>query len=248
MNASSDSPLDLPVHTLDAIDKARNAAQRARQTVEVSFALVLAGAASAFVGLGGFILVAHASLPDWAQWSALLFCWSGILLMYFCLWAWLRRGRWGGRHSPLGDASTPLSNRRRFGSFAIGFSVMLLSTIVIQLLRGRIPDGLYYGVLTWISRLWVLGGLAFYVRRFVRSGFWEHLVFAAGIAGTWGLILFFFPLPQPGIISPAPAYIAAVSMLTTLVAAASLIGRWRRWARANKAADAIDDPTSMEIG
>src|SRR4051812_1280491 len=179
MDATSEQPLEIPTHTLVAFNNARRAALRTRQTVEVSRAPLLAGLGLTFISLGSFIIAIDASLPDWARWAiagtALVVSWCGVVLAYSFVWTWLRQGRWGGKQSPFSDPFPPHSNRKRFGVMAAIFLFLLFESIGWQALKGRVPESVYFGVMIWGSRLAVMMGVAFFVYRFLRSGFWEYL-------------------------------------------------------------------------
>ncbi len=249
MAATPDQPLELPTRTLVAFDNARHAALHARQSIELSRAPLLAGLGVAAIGIGSFIIATDASLAGWAKWTvaglALLISWGGVGLTYYFLWTWLRRGRLGGRQSPFSDACAQHGSRRRFGFLAIAFSFVLFEFIGWQALKGHVPESVCYGVMIWGTRLAILAGSVFFVNRFLRSGFWEYLVFAAGIVATGGLYIF-VPNYQLNRVSPAPILLAVLSMLAAIAAAALLVRRWRRWAQARESAAEIEEPASLE--
>src|SRR3954451_1958163 len=161
MDATSEQPLEIPTHTLIAFDKARRAALRTRQTVEVSRAPLLAGFGLTVIGLGSFIVGIDAPLADWARFAvagpALLLSLCGNGLVYYFAWTWLRQARWGGQRSPFSDPFARYSSRQRFGLFAIIFLFVFLESIGWRALKGRIPESVYYGQMIWGSRLAIFG-------------------------------------------------------------------------------------------
>lgn len=205
---------------------------------------MLAGFGLTAIGLGSFIIAIDASIADWAKYAvagpALVLSLCGNVLIYYFAWTWLRQGRCGGKQSPFSDAFPGRSTGRRFGFLAIIVLFLLLESIGWQALKGRVPESLYYGVMIWGTRLTLLGVSAFFVHRSLGSGFWEYLVFAAGIVATGGLYIF-VPNRQLNAVSPAPVLLAVLSMLAAIVAAASLLKRWRRWTRTSESVDESED-------
>lgn len=249
MDVASEQPLEIPTHTLVAFDNARRAALRTRQTVELSRAPLLAGFGLTAIGLGSFIIGIDGPLADWAKIAvtgpALLLSLGGNALACYFLWTWLRQGRWGGQHSPFSDPFARRSSRQRFGLFAIIFSFVFLESIAWHVLKGHLPESVYYGAMIWGTRLAIVGISAFFVHRSLRSGFWEYLVFAAGFAATGGLYIF-VPHRQLSMVSPAPVLLALFSMLAAVAAAASLYRRWRRWMFSSESTVEIEHPADAE--
>ncbi len=231
MNAAVDNPLDLPPQTLRAIEQARSAAAYTRYRFEIARSLAFAAMGITFVGLGAFVLAGKAPLPDVVRWGiagmGLVTAWSGVILIYWFIITWVRSGRQGSLRSPFGNPLCAGSWRARLIALAVCLLFVFGEASLLNLLRGRVPDAVYYGILIWGTRLCAALGVGFYIYRYTRVPFWEYLAYAAALTGTWGVYM--FASPRLATTSPLPACCSALAMAAAVVATGSILKRQREW-------------------
>lgn len=244
MESTADVPLDLPPRTRQAIDQAQRAARQTRQTLDAARAPLWAGMGLSFVGLGAFVVACDSSSPEWAKSSVmiigLLLAMTGVVLSYaFLIGTWVRGGWHGSSANSFSDKLIP-QGRRVPLLWIIVFLVVIVEFSIFSLAKGRIPDAIYYGLLVWGTRCFVVGFVAFFSYRMIIAGSWEYLGFAIGLAGTWGVYIFFRTS------SPAPMFLAICSVFVAVVAALSLIRRRQHWLR-NVGQSAADEAPSENL-
>lgn len=229
MESTSDVPLVDPSRTVLAMNQARHAARQTRQTLDVARAPLWAGLGLSFAGLGAFTVACDSSSPEWAKWSLMIFglllAMTGVVLSYaFLIGTWVRGGWHGLRVGSFSDQLIP-QGRRIPLVWIIFVVVVIVEFSIFSLAKGRIPDAMYYGFLIWGTRCFVVGFVAFFSYRTIAAGAWEYLGFAIGMAGTWGIYIFFRTN------SPAPMFLAIPSIFVAMAAAVSLMRRRHHWLR-----------------
>jgi hypothetical protein len=150
-----------------------------------------------------------------------------VILVYWFIITWVRSGRQGSLRSPFGHPKYAGSWRARLIALAVCLSFVFGEAVLLNLLRGRVPDAVYYGILIWGTRLCAAMGVGFYVYRYTRVPFWEYLVYAAALTGTWGVYM--FASPRLATTSPLPACGAALAIVGAVIATGSILKRQRQW-------------------
>ena len=114
--------------------------------------------------------------------------------------------------------------------YAWVFTIVL--AILIQMSRSLIGDGVYFGILIANMHLCVAAVIAFFVYRYVRTQYWEHVACAIAVAGTAGMYLA-TPYLVRRVPAPVLGTVVLLSLLIAIVASVSLVARRRRLLCAN---------------